>query len=402
MNRFISLSLFLLLSTRLWAQSDFRPLKIKDGHLPVAQLQPLVLEMGKYNIVGLGEGTHGTKEWNNIRIAIVKELIEKKGFRVLCFENAFGDSYYFNQWLNTNKLVREGMKQYLIALWQTRELEALFEWVRRFNQQHADKITVAGMDFNYLANTAAMIREEAKPLQHRLLTQYAQDLHVTAQTFDSIWNCQMKGVGRKDFISVITRGRTQIHQVDSLVKADRLPATETFRRALLNGLCWTTGEANRDSGMANMAVSIAGDRKMIVWAHAVHLALQSPFNDHAVGGCGGYIKEKIPAYYVLGSGMAAGTYGGTADRFDTKRNVMQAYPLPAVTTPSWDGFFHQQGLPAFYIDLHKTSADTTLRPLRLVGYGPPESISYSDPVRLKDLFDGYFFLDYTSAPDYLP
>ncbi|SKA32499.1 erythromycin esterase [Chitinophaga eiseniae] len=402
MNRLISLFIFLLLSARLWAQPDIRPLKIKDGRLPVAQLHPLVQEMAKYNIVGLGEGTHGTKEWNDTRIAIIKELVEKKGFRILCFENAFGDSYYFNQWLNTGKPVREGMKQYLIALWQTRELEALFEWVRKFNQQHADKITFAGMDFNYLAGTAAMLRAEAKPLQHPLLVQWTENLYRTAQTFDSIWNCQMKDVSQKDFMAVITSGRTQIHQIDSLVKADRLPATETFQRALLNGFCWTTGEANRDSGMANMAVDIAHDGKMIVWAHAVHLALQSPFNDHAVGGCGGYIKKKVPAYYVLGSGMSAGTYGGTADRFDTKRNVMKAYALPAVTTPSWDSLFHQQALPALYIDLHRIPADTALRPLRLIGYGPPESISYSDPVRLTDLFDGYIFLKHTSAPAYLP
>ncbi|QJB30175.1 erythromycin esterase family protein [Chitinophaga oryzae] len=402
MNRFISLFILLLSSASLWAQPGIRPLKIKDGQLPVEQLQPLVSEMAKHSIVGLGEGTHGTKEWNDTRIAIIKELVAKNGFRVLCFENAFGDTYYFNQWLNSNKPVREGMKQYLIALWQTRELEGLFEWVRRFNRQHADKITIAGMDFNYLGNTAALLREQAKPLQHPLLEQWTQELQLTAQTFDSIWNCQMKGVGRKDFISVITHGTSKLHQVDSLVKTDTLPVSETFQRALLNGLCWTSGEDNRDSGMANMAVSIAGNSKMIVWAHAVHLALRSPFNDHAVGGCGGYIKKKVPAYYALGTGMSAGTYGGTADRFDTKQNVMQAYALPAVTAPSWDSLFHQQALPAFYIDLHKASADTTLRPLRLVGYGPPASISYSDPVRLKDLFDGYLFLEYTSAPDYLP
>lgn len=402
MNRFTSLLIFLLLAVRVWAQTEIRPLKIKDGHLPAGQLQLMVREMEKYNIVGLGEGTHGTKELNELRIAIIKELVEKKGFRILCFENAFGDSYYFNQWLHTDKPVREGMKQYLIALWQTRELEALFEWVRRFNRQHPDKITVAGMDFNYLAAAANLLREEAKPLQHPLLTQWTQDLYTTAQTFDSIWNCQMKGVSQQDFMAVITSGRTKIRQIDSLAKADRLPATEMFQRALLNARCWTTGEDNRDSGMANMVVDMAHDGKMVLWAHAVHLALRSPFNDQAVGGCGGYIKKKVPAYYVLGTGTATGTYGGTADRFDTKRNVMNAYTLPAVTEASWDGFFLQKGLPAFYIGLRKMSADTVLRPLRLIGYGPPKSIADSDPVRLADMFDGYIFLKHTSAPDYLP
>jgi erythromycin esterase len=400
MNRFISLMSFLLLCARLWAQPEITPLKIKDGNISAARLRPLIGEMGRCRIAGMGEGTHGTKEFNELRIAMIKELIVKKGFRIICFENAFGDSYYFNRWLDSDRPVREGMKRYLIALWQTRELEALFEWVRDFNKHHADKVTIAGMDFNYLGSTAALLCEEAKQPDNQLLLQLAQQLYVTARTFDSIWDHQMKGINPKDFMSVITRGRSQLRQIDSLVKADRLPVSQTFRRALLNGQCWTFGEANRDSCMANMAVDMAADGKMIIWAHAVHLALKSPFNDNQVGGCGGYIKKKIPEYYALGTGTATGAYGGTADRFDTKLNIMKAYSLPAVSQPSWDGYWLQKGPAAFYVNM--TSADTTSRPLRLIGYGPPESVSYSDAVRLKDLFDGYIFLKNTRAPVYLP
>ncbi|WP_343746809.1 erythromycin esterase family protein [Chitinophaga sp.] len=406
MNRVVILLISLVLSVRLLAQPDAKraliPLKIKGSVIAASQLQPLINSIGDQKIVGLGEGTHGTKEFNELRINIIKQLVEKKGFRIICFENAFGDCYYFDQWINSDKPIDEGMKKYLIALWQTRELEGLFEWVRNFNKHHADKVMIAGMDFNYIGSTAGIIHEEARQLNNASMIQLAQQLCYAAEAFDSAWNNQMKGMSGKTFALIRNSIHTNLHQIDSMVKADRLPVTETCKRALFNGRCWLGGEEKRDSGMANMAVNIAQNGKTVLWAHAVHLALKSPFSDNTVGGCGGLIKKMVPAYYSLGMGTAEGSYGGLEDRFDTRLNVMHAYELPAVTKPSWDEFFLQYNIPAFYMDMHKAATDSTPRPLRLIGYGPPKSISYSDEVNCSDLFDGYIFIKHTTAPEYIP
>lgn len=406
MNRVVILFIFLVLSVQLLAQPNAQktiiPLKISGSVIAASQLQPLINVMGEQRIVGLAEGTHGTKEFNELRINIIKQLVEKKGFRMICFENAFGDCYYFDQWINSDKPIGEGMKKYLISLWQTRELEALFEWVRNFNRRHTDKVVITGMDFNYIGSTAAIIREELRPLNHGSVAQLAQQLWLSAQAFDSLWNNQMKGMSGKTFALIRSGFHTSLHQIDSTVNADRLPVTETFKQAVFNARCWLGGEEKRDSGMATMAVNIAQHEKMVVWAHAVHLALKSPFSDNAVGGCGGYIKKMVPAYYALGTGTAEGTYGGLEDRFDTRLNVMHVYELPAVTKSSWDDFFLQYNMPAFYMDMRKTAMDSTARPLRLIGYGPPKSISYSDKVRCADLFDGYVFIKSTTAPVYIP
>ena len=397
----------LFFSFRLFAQVELGkniiPLNQEDGKISMAQLQPMINDMGMYKIVGLGEGTHGTKEFNELRISIIKELIQKKGFRIICFENAFGDCYYFNQWLNSGEPIKEGMKKYLISLWQTKELEEFFEWIRKFNQNNSAKVSITGMDNNYLANTVKIIDSESKKLNQEQLTSLCSGLYKDALFNDSAWSNQMKGTNRNDLIARMKSAKSKLFQIDSIIKTNNLPVSNLLHSALLNiKPWWSSGQGNRDKSMALMAVNLAENNKMILWAHAVHLALQSPFKNNFVGGCGGYIKQQVTDYYSLGTGTANGRYGGTKDRFDTRTNIMETYKLPSTKKPGWDEYFVQMKIPSFYIDLRNAKADTTSLPLRLIGYGPPKRISYSDEVKLPALFDGYIFIKNTSAPEYLP
>jgi erythromycin esterase len=404
MKRPAILFTLLFFSFRLFAQLQLEkniiPLNPEDGKISIAQLQPMINDMSVYKIVGLGEGTHGSKEFNELRIDIVKELIEKKGFRILCFENAFGDCYYFNQWLNSGEPIKEGMKKYLFSLWQSRELEELFEWIRKFNQNNSEKVSITGMDFNYLANTVKIIDSELKKLNHEQLTALSGDLYKDALFYDSMWSNQMKAKTKIDWGARIKSARSKSLQIDSIIKANNLQVSNLLQSSLLNYNFWHSG-GNRDKKMALMAVNLAENNKMVVWAHAIHLALRSPFKNNMVGGCGGYIKQQVTDYYALGTGTVKGKYGGTRDRFPTRSNVMDTYKLPSIKKATWDDYFVQMKAPAFFIDLHNSKADTTSLPLRLVGYGPPKSISYCDEVKLPELFDGYIFINNTNAPEYL-
>ncbi|MGE9311810.1 erythromycin esterase family protein [Niabella sp. CJ426] len=377
------------------------PLNIADNKATILKLQPLIEEMGKHKIVGLGEGTHGTKEFNDIRISLIKEFVEKKGFRIICFENAFGDTYYLNQWVNSEKPVKEGMKMSLNSLWQTAEVEAFFEWIRTFNQTHADKISIVGMDFNYQANTAKIINEEIKKTGNKDLMLLSENLIKDALFYDNAWSNQMKNVDRANIRASVQNTRSNLKQIDSLMKVNDVPASDLLQASINNVKFWCMGEGGRDKNMARMAVDLAKNDKMIIWAHTVHLALKSPFKNNMVGGCGGYIKQLEPAYYSLATGTAEGAYGGTADRFNTKSNSMQKYKLPDVKKPGWDEFFSEQKNEAFFISLDKLKTDTTALPLRLIGYGPPKGILYSDEMKISDLFDGYIFIKHTRAPEYI-
>ncbi|WP_300600303.1 erythromycin esterase family protein [Niabella sp.] len=406
MQKTIVLAVLCFVTIHVLAQNalnkNILPLKQEEGMLSIAPLQPMIDEMGRHKIVGLGEGTHGTKAFNDLRISIIKELVEKKGFRIICLENAFGDCYYFNEVMRSRESIKDGMKKYLLSLWQTREMEELFTWIRTYNESHSEKVSISGMDFNYLTNSAKIMTDESGNLKLHPLITLSDDLYRAALSYDAIWDNQMKGLDRDAWIAQLKHLKSKLQGIDSIIKADNLPVSDLFQTALLSIKSWSTGEGNRDKSMAQMAVRIAKDNKTIIWAHAVHLALKSAFNDNSVGGCGGYIKQQVPEYYVLGTGTATGQYGGFEDRFDTRINVMKRFDLPEVKNPSWDDYFMQQKLPAFFINLRNVKNDTTTLPLRLVGYGPPKRMGYSDALKLSELFDGYLFIKKTSAPEYLP
>lgn len=59
-------------------------------------ISSLLNEVEGKTIIGLGEGTHGTAEFNQVRAAISQKLIEERGFQYICFENNYGETFVFN------------------------------------------------------------------------------------------------------------------------------------------------------------------------------------------------------------------------------------------------------------------------------------------------------------------
>jgi erythromycin esterase len=374
------------------------------------QLRPVINEMGKHNIVGLGEGTHGTKQFNDIRVAIIKKLITEKGFNTICFENSFGDSYYLNKFINGEDNITTGMQKYLLAIWQTEEIKNLLLWLRNYNKATRNRVVFAGMDFALMANTAQIIKEE---LQNNdsgtLLKQYAASLYNYTCYYDSIWTRQNDSSFVFSFDTVFSRMKdayTTAQIIDSLSAAKKLKTSEDFRQALLNIHHWYNSaigeEASRDQFMAQMAIQFAKRKnsKVIVWAHEVHLALKSPYSDNRVGGTGGFIKQQMPGYYVIGMGTAEGTFSATTDRYDTRINVMLPYAMNSVRANTWDEMFANSSEPSFFIQFSRVKATLPELPLRVIGYGT-NSNDYSDKIALNDLFNAYIFIRSTSASKHI-
>lgn len=50
-------------------------------------------------IVGVGEATHGSVEFQKLKLEMFKMLVEKKGFTALCLEADFGDCIEANNYI---------------------------------------------------------------------------------------------------------------------------------------------------------------------------------------------------------------------------------------------------------------------------------------------------------------
>jgi len=69
------------------------PLELSDE-----DLEPLSY-MSDCKIVGLGEATHGTKEFFQLKHRIFRYLVENHGFKIFAFECDMGESYYVDNFV---------------------------------------------------------------------------------------------------------------------------------------------------------------------------------------------------------------------------------------------------------------------------------------------------------------
>lgn len=104
-------------------------------------------ELGDRTILGLGEASHGTHEFYVQKARIVRYLITELNYKTVAFEipSYFADS--INNYLNSGTGNLKEMMQNL-ALYNTREICDLFQFIRDHNVGHSpeDRVEVWGFD----------------------------------------------------------------------------------------------------------------------------------------------------------------------------------------------------------------------------------------------------------------
>jgi erythromycin esterase len=89
-------------------------------------------DLKQARIVGLGEATHGTREFFEMKHRIFKYLVEMHGFKAFAFECDYGESVFFDRYINggpgdIDELMKTKMHFWT---WRTVEVRALLEWIR--------------------------------------------------------------------------------------------------------------------------------------------------------------------------------------------------------------------------------------------------------------------------------
>lgn len=385
------------------------------------QVMPLINQMAARQIVGLGEGTHGTSEFYKIRYWITKILVEEKGYNHVVFENDYADSYRLDQAMPYASAVELDtlMKQYLLAIWRNEEVKDLLRWMQTYNRRSKKAVTFGGIDQMFMTNDAKVLRELTAPFHQAEIDVLTHALVKLGITRDSIWyQANRNDITISDSISNhnIVQGYETVKKLTPLLA--RLPLSVP-QRIVANNMAQNiflqlagpytyitqkTGSFGRDSCMAVMATRFLNQPtdKVIIWAHNFHVAHTSIY-DGAVGGTGGYIEQLRPGqYFVLGTGTARGTFAATTDRFITHASIMKPVALVLPPDSLWEGQLAKAAVPALYLDLTKWPTQKTALPYRVIGYGPTSGKSaYDKSHPIRDLFDAYLFVRDTKAAQFI-
>jgi erythromycin esterase-like protein len=118
----------------------------EPGH-GFADLMPLKQVIGDARIVALGEGTHGTREFFQMKHRLTEFLASEMGFTVLAMEANSPEAERVNDYVQGGEGdPRALLKGMYFWMWDTQEVLDLIAWMRDVNRARPGRLRFAGFD----------------------------------------------------------------------------------------------------------------------------------------------------------------------------------------------------------------------------------------------------------------
>lgn len=106
-------------------------------------------------VVGLGEASHGTKEYQQMKTEVFKALVENNGSRTFIIEGDFGGALKADAFIHGAEGTAEDIvKQIGFKIYNTQEMADLIDWMRSYNENApaGEDLHFYGMDIQRYDN----------------------------------------------------------------------------------------------------------------------------------------------------------------------------------------------------------------------------------------------------------
>jgi erythromycin esterase-like protein/predicted phosphoribosyltransferase len=396
----------------------------------------LMQVIGERRCVLLGEATHGTHEFYQLRALITRRLIEEKGFTAIAVEGDWPDAYRVTRHIQGGGASADAVssladfKRFPAWMWRNQEVVALIRWLRAHNDrcEAAAKVGFYGLDLYSLhASIEAVLAHldqvdpkaaERARARYACFEDFGDDPQVYGYAASSIGmtaTCEDAVVLQ---LVELERRRTAALRKDGLAAEDEhfqaeqnarvVRSAEHYYRAMFGDSVssWNL----RDTHMADTLDALfshlarrRSDPKIVVWAHNSHIgdARATQMGDRGELNLGQLARERHTDGAVLigfttyeGTVTAASNWGANAERKRVR---------PALTG-SYEALLHQTGAGNFVLPLQQLAkaagdlCDARLERAIGVIYKPEtERFSHYFEARICDQFDAVVHVDKTRA-----
>lgn len=90
-------------------------------------------------VAGLGEASHGVKEYQEMKAEVFKALVQNNGCRTFIIEGDFGNALKVDSYIHGGEgTAREAAAQIGFRIYRTKEIEDLLIWMRDYNETAAE------------------------------------------------------------------------------------------------------------------------------------------------------------------------------------------------------------------------------------------------------------------------
>ena len=356
-------------------------------------------------IFALGEATHGTRNFVDFRLSMIKKLVLELGYRAIITESDFSSTIAMNDYiLNGQGDVRKCLQGMGYWMWNNPDFLRTIEWLRVYNSSAAgeNKVQIFGCDMTVPGVIEQILREQ------QTLKQPLTERSMSGLKILGVWS------GR----SISKEEKTSLTELSAALNS-QLPLykdTSFFKQSLKTILQVVSfrlmgpgknQSAIRDKAMfdnINWIYNIGRQGKVIFLAHNLHISKKSILSGwENVGSL--LHKAYGSKYYSLGLVFSKGAFRAQ-DRVSGKSKVFSVDS----NRRSLEFALHNSTMPNFYLDFSfAKNIDVPgeffnkAQPMRAVGALFSNSKS-DDAASLvvavpSEAFDGIAFFKETFATD---
>ena len=130
-----------------WIAAHAIRLKTPEAGHGFADMKPLKKIIGNARIVSLGEATHGTREFFQLKHRMLEFLASEMGFTIFSIEANMPEAYRLNDYvLNGTGDPAKLLKGMYFWTWDTQEVLEMIKWMREFNKSGKGRVQFTGFD----------------------------------------------------------------------------------------------------------------------------------------------------------------------------------------------------------------------------------------------------------------
>lgn len=388
-------------------------------------------------MVLIGEATHGTQEFYQIRAEITRQLILKKGFMAVAIEGDWPDAYQVNRYLkgigdqNNPELALKSFSRFPTWMWRNTTVLSFLLWMRSHNEKISSinkKVGFYGLDLYSLHTSMQSVIEYLQKVDpnaaKRAVERYAcfDHLGFTPETYGYLTSTGIKEPCIKKAVEQLLDLQQNAF---SLMSKDGIPAEEEYFYATQNARLVKNAEIYyrahfegrvsswniRDTHMAetlnilsnHLEKSYKKPAKIIVWAHNSHVgdARATEMNEQGEINIGQLIREEYgEESYLIGFSTYQG-FVTAASKWDGKAHHKTVTPA---LQSSYEELFHHVKHNNFILNLendkeleHYLHFPRLQRAIGVIYRPDTERMSHYFFSRLPYQFDTIIHIDQTTA-----
>ncbi|MCU1233895.1 MAG: erythromycin esterase family protein [Candidatus Solibacter sp.] len=144
-----------------WIRGNAIPITTAVAGNGFDDMQPLRKVVGDSRIVSLGEATHGSREFFQLKHRMLEFLATQMGFTIFSIEANMPEAYKLNDYVLTGKGDPAALiKGMYFWTWNTEEVLDMVQWMREFNKSGKGPVQFTGFDMQ-TPNVALGIAQDA-------------------------------------------------------------------------------------------------------------------------------------------------------------------------------------------------------------------------------------------------